>query len=193
MAEALPAMAPGAVWVQSSTVGATGTARLAALAGEHGVGRRGARAGVAPQTRHQRLDRHAHRRGRPIDRDSLRSRWRFTFRRRVPDARLALREGPIAAGAAAMAALIDLACETRDVDYFRSDCPVAAGGRCAAHPVGVPVRVDPPGDGRIAGGESALADVLAGMLPVPDAWVTFGTGGRQRDERRSVARRPDDV
>ena len=37
MAEALPAMAPGAVWVQSSTVGASGTARLAALADEHGV------------------------------------------------------------------------------------------------------------------------------------------------------------
>ncbi|HEY0117659.1 MAG TPA: NAD(P)-dependent oxidoreductase [Cellulomonas sp.] len=37
MAEALPALAPGAVWVQSSTVGASGTARLAALADEHGV------------------------------------------------------------------------------------------------------------------------------------------------------------
>lgn len=37
MARALPAMAPGAVWVQSSTVGAAGTARLAALADEHGV------------------------------------------------------------------------------------------------------------------------------------------------------------
>ena len=37
MARALPAMAPGAVWVQSSTVGAVGTARLAALADEHGV------------------------------------------------------------------------------------------------------------------------------------------------------------
>lgn len=37
MAEALPAMEPGAVWVQSSTVGATGTARLAALADEHDV------------------------------------------------------------------------------------------------------------------------------------------------------------
>lgn len=37
MAEALPAMAAGAVWVQSSTVGATGALRLAALADEHGV------------------------------------------------------------------------------------------------------------------------------------------------------------
>ena len=37
MEQALPAMAPGAVWVQSSTVGASGTERLAALADEHGV------------------------------------------------------------------------------------------------------------------------------------------------------------
>ncbi len=37
MEHTLAAMAPGAVWVQSSTVGATGTARLAALADEHGV------------------------------------------------------------------------------------------------------------------------------------------------------------
>lgn len=38
MEQALPGMARGAVWVQSATVGATGTARLAALADEHGVG-----------------------------------------------------------------------------------------------------------------------------------------------------------
>ncbi len=37
MAQALPAMAPGAVWVQSSTVGAAGALRLAALADERGV------------------------------------------------------------------------------------------------------------------------------------------------------------
>ena len=34
---ALPAMAPGAVWVQTSTVGLEGTHRLAVLAGQHGV------------------------------------------------------------------------------------------------------------------------------------------------------------
>jgi 3-hydroxyisobutyrate dehydrogenase len=37
MAAALPAMARGAVWVQSSTVGAAGAQRLAALADEHGI------------------------------------------------------------------------------------------------------------------------------------------------------------
>lgn len=35
--EALPAMRPGAVWVQSATVGPTGARRLAALAAAHGV------------------------------------------------------------------------------------------------------------------------------------------------------------
>ncbi len=37
MAEALPAMAPEAVWVQTSTVGLEGTERLAALAARHDV------------------------------------------------------------------------------------------------------------------------------------------------------------
>ncbi|MCL2463771.1 MAG: NAD(P)-dependent oxidoreductase, partial [Micrococcales bacterium] len=37
MTQVLPRLAPGAVWVQSSTVGPTGTARLAALAGERDV------------------------------------------------------------------------------------------------------------------------------------------------------------
>lgn len=35
--EALAALAPGAVWLQMSTVGAAGARQLAALAGEHGV------------------------------------------------------------------------------------------------------------------------------------------------------------
>lgn len=38
MTDALPAMAEGAVWAQTSTVGIDGTAELAALAGAHGVG-----------------------------------------------------------------------------------------------------------------------------------------------------------
>jgi 3-hydroxyisobutyrate dehydrogenase len=37
MREAAPAMKPGAVWVQTSTVGLDGTAELAELAGRHGV------------------------------------------------------------------------------------------------------------------------------------------------------------
>ena len=37
MEEALPAMAPDAVWVQTSTVGLEGTERLAALAARHDV------------------------------------------------------------------------------------------------------------------------------------------------------------
>ncbi|HXV92676.1 MAG TPA: NAD(P)-dependent oxidoreductase [Pseudonocardia sp.] len=38
MAEALPGADPDTVWAQTSTVGLDGTARLARLAGEHGVG-----------------------------------------------------------------------------------------------------------------------------------------------------------
>jgi hypothetical protein len=99
-----------------------------------------------------------------------------------------------------MATLIDLACETRDLDYFRSDDPVAAAGLVVsdeavllwartretsgfatfAHVAAAQlIRWESPygwtrrGDGRVAARESALADVLAGMLPVPDAWVTF--------------------
>jgi len=167
-----------------------------------------------------------------------RSRWRFTFRRLVADVRLALREEPITAGAAAMATVIDLACETLDADYFRSDDPVAAAGLVVSDEAGLLwarireasgfatfaqvaaaqlIRWESPygwtrhGDGRVAARESALADVLAGMLPVPDAWVTFagcyldaldhlaspasGSGksrrsvGRARDERtESLAR-----
>lgn len=167
-----------------------------------------------------------------------RSRWRFTFRRLVGDARLALRAEPVATGAAAMATVIDLACETRDVDYFRSDDPVAAAGLVVSDEAGLLwariressgfaafaqvaavqlVRWESSfgwtrrGDGRIAAKENALADVLAGMLSVPDAWVTFagcylaaldhlaspasGSGtprrgvGRARDERTtSLAR-----
>jgi 3-hydroxyisobutyrate dehydrogenase len=37
MAEALPAMGPDALWIQSSTIGAEGTARAARLAAEHGT------------------------------------------------------------------------------------------------------------------------------------------------------------
>ena len=129
-----------------------------------------------------------------------RTRWRFSFRRLVADARLALREEPITAGAAAMATVIDLACETRDVDYFRSDDPVAAAGLVVSDEVGLLwarmreaygfatfaqvaavqlIRWESRygwtrrGFGPVAAREDALADVLAGMLPVPDAWVTF--------------------
>ena len=129
-----------------------------------------------------------------------RTRWRFTFRRLVADARQSLRADGSAGGAAAMTALIDLACETRDMDYFRSDDPVEAAGLVVSDEVALLwarvreesgfatfaqlaaaqlIRWESPygwtrrGGGRTADKETPLADVVAAMLPVPDAWVAF--------------------
>jgi hypothetical protein len=70
-----------------------------------------------------------------------RTRWRFTFQRLVADARAL--QGEDVGTAATAEELIDLACETRGYDYFRSEDPVEAArfvvsdavallwGRCA--------------------------------------------------------------
>src|SRR5207249_2292646 len=55
-----------------------------------------------------------------------RTRWRFTFGRLAADARLALCSDDFELGAEAMEKLIDLACELRYFDYFRSEDPVEA-------------------------------------------------------------------
>ena len=129
-----------------------------------------------------------------------RTRWRFTFRRLVADARQALRTEETALGASAMTALIDLANETRDLDYFRSDDPVEAAGLVVSDEVALLwarvressgflaftqlaaaqlIRWESPygwtrhGSGRTASRERQLADVAAGMLPVLDAWLAF--------------------
>src|SRR5258708_2142478 len=49
-----------------------------------------------------------------------RSRWRFTFRQLSGDALAALRAEDPAPAEEAVALIIDLACETRRVDYFRT-------------------------------------------------------------------------
>ena len=129
-----------------------------------------------------------------------RTRWRFTFRHLVADARQSLRADGSAGGAAAMTVLIDLACETRDMDYFRSDDPVSAAGLVVSDEVALLwarlreesgfatfaqlaaaqlIRWESPygwtrrGGGRTADKETPLADVVAAMLPVPDAWAAF--------------------
>jgi len=129
-----------------------------------------------------------------------RTRWRFTFRRLVADARQSLRTEGTAVGASAMTALIDLACETRDMDYFRSDDPVEAAGWVVSDEVALLwarvrdesgflafaqlaathlIRWESPygwtrrGGGRTADKERMLADVVAGMLPALDAWLAF--------------------
>src|SRR5207247_7233818 len=55
-----------------------------------------------------------------------RTRWRFTFGRLAADVQRGLRGPEPDIAAAALEQLIDLACELRDYDYFRSDDPVAA-------------------------------------------------------------------
>ncbi len=159
-----------------------------------------------------------------------RTRWRFTFRRLVLDARQALQADDIRPGVAAVSAMIDLACEVRDYDYFRSDDPVEAAGMVVSDEVGVLwqrmlqvngfpafaadaagqfLRWEEPygwtrrGFGRVSEKETSLTDVLAGMLPVPDAWTTFtasylaaldqpsGTRSRSASSRSRVHLRAD--
>lgn len=129
-----------------------------------------------------------------------RTRWRFTFRRLVAESRQALLADDIAPGAAAMTAIIDLACEIRDYDYFHSDDPVEAAGLVVSDEVALLwgrilqrsefavfatdaaeqlVRWESRygwtrrGFGKVGEKETSLAGVLAAMLLVPGAWVTF--------------------
>lgn len=129
-----------------------------------------------------------------------RTRWRFTFRRLVATARDALRSEDVAPAAAAVEALIDLACEVRDIDYFRSEDPVEAAKVVVSDEVaqlwtrvrdhaGFTVFAEQAapqlvrwesrygwtrtGFGQVAQKESPLASVLALMLQVRDAWMTF--------------------
>ncbi|CAN5911092.1 hypothetical protein BH23ACT10_BH23ACT10_37130 [soil metagenome] len=129
-----------------------------------------------------------------------RTRWRFTFRRLVADARDALRAEELAPAAAAVEALIDLACEVRGYDYFRSEDPVEAAKVVVSDEVallwsrmrehsGFPAFAEQAapqlvrwesrfgwtrtGFDQVAQKESSLASVLASMLQVRDAWMTF--------------------
>ena len=55
-----------------------------------------------------------------------RSRWRHTFRRLSGEAQDALRGEDVETAGVAVTAMIDLACETRERDYFRSEDPLEA-------------------------------------------------------------------
>jgi hypothetical protein len=55
-----------------------------------------------------------------------RTRWRLTFRRLAGGALAALRHEGSGSAEKAMALLIDLACETKRFDYFRSEDPMEA-------------------------------------------------------------------
>src|SRR6266542_2370612 len=129
-----------------------------------------------------------------------RTRWRLTFKRLVAAAQDGLRAPDPSAAATALAQLIDLACQTRDYDYFRSEDPMEAAGVVVSDAVallwgtlharygfaGFAERAAPQlirwesrhgwtrsGWGRVSQKETSLASVLAQMLAAPDMWVGF--------------------
>lgn len=129
-----------------------------------------------------------------------RTRWRVTFRRLAAGAQAALRAPDPAPGAEALALIIDLACEMKGSQYFRSEDPVEAArfvvSDAAAllwetvrdrHGFSAFARQSAPqlmrwesrygwtthGWGQVSEKETSLASVLARMLAAPDAWTTF--------------------
>lgn len=129
-----------------------------------------------------------------------RSRWRFTFKRLVFEAQDALRAEDAGPAASALEQLVELACEARDYNYFRSDDPVAAAGLVVSDAAAAlwtwtwerhgfetfaetaaPQLIrwqsrhgwTPTGEGSVAAKETSLAVVLARMLRVADTWDSF--------------------
>jgi len=131
---------------------------------------------------------------------SERTKWRATFRRLAANAESALRAEDSGPAEGALALLIDLACETRAVDYFRSEDPMAAARFVVSDEVALlwetvrnrhgfavfAERAAPQlirwesrwgwtrhGDGKAREKETSLASVLARMLVAPDAWTAI--------------------
>jgi hypothetical protein len=129
-----------------------------------------------------------------------RTRWRLTFRRLAADALAALRHEDSGPAEEATALLIDLACETKRFDYFRSEDPMEAAqfvvsdaaatlwefvrerhgfARFATVTAAQLPRWESAygwsrsGWGKLAQKETSLASVLARMLQAPDAWTAF--------------------
>jgi hypothetical protein len=129
-----------------------------------------------------------------------RSRWRLTFRRLAADALATLRADDAGPAEQAVALVIDLACETRRFNLFRSEDPMEAAqfvvsdaaaalwesmrerygfARFAATSAAQLPRWESrygwsrSGWGKLAGKETSLATVLSRMLTVPDAWTAF--------------------
>ena len=132
-----------------------------------------------------------------------RTRWRYTFRDLTSQALQALNsddEQSVRAGASALAVMIDLAIETRGLDYFRSEEPVEAARFVVSDVVravwlrtrmmyGTSVFAEQAcaqllrwesrhgwtrrGDGWVAARETSLAQVAAELLVTPDMWNQF--------------------
>lgn len=129
-----------------------------------------------------------------------RTRWRVTFRQLAADAQAALRVADPAPAEEALALIIDLACEMKDYQYFRSEDPVEAARFVVSDAAALlwetvrerhgfgdfAYRAAPQllrwesrygwtthGWGQVSEKETSLASVLARMLAAPDAWITF--------------------
>src|SRR5215471_21051726 len=129
-----------------------------------------------------------------------RTRWRLTFRRLAADALAALCHEDFGSAEEAVALLIDLACETKRFDYFRSEDPMEAAqfvisdaaatlwefvrerhgfARFATVAAAQLPRWESAygwsrsGRGKLAEKETTLASVLARTLRAPDTWTTF--------------------
>jgi hypothetical protein len=129
-----------------------------------------------------------------------RTRWRFIFRDLFAEARQGLVAQDPMPAAEAMATLVDIACETGGLDYFRSEDPVEAAKIVISDQVGALWRrvrdhaglsafaaLAAPqlirwerkhgwtrgGWGQVAEKETTLAAVLTPVLDIPDAWRTF--------------------
>ncbi|MDP9799599.1 hypothetical protein J2S43_008111 [Catenuloplanes nepalensis] len=129
-----------------------------------------------------------------------RSQWRMEFSRLAADARAGLRMPEPDDAAAALEEIIDLACETRYYEYFRSDDPMEAARFVVSDAVALlwGHRRDRFGFASFAAGaapqlarwesrhgwtrqgfgatsqkEKSLAEVASGMLVIPDHWPVF--------------------
>lgn len=142
-----------------------------------------------------------------------RPRWRFAFQRLVADAQRVLDSEDGGAAASAVELLIDLACETRAFEYFRSEDPMEAARFVVSDAVGLlwgrvrdhegfrafSLAAAPQlirwesrygwtrsGWAAVSEKETSLASVLARMLLVTDMWVGFA--GSYLDALDQVAR-----
>ncbi len=129
-----------------------------------------------------------------------RSKWRLTFRRLAGSALAALHADDPGPAQQAVAAIVDLACDMKDSDYFHSDDPVEAAKFVVSDAVAalwesvlrhdgfaafarrVPdqfIRWESDygwtrrGYGQVAEKETALGVPLARLLTTPDMWRTF--------------------
>ena len=126
-----------------------------------------------------------------------RTRWRMTFRSLAQDSIGALRGDDVDTAARAVGLLVDLACETKEYDYFRSEDPMEATRFVASDAVaamwsrlrdtqGAGPMVERAvrdlvrweqrhgwtrgGFGRVSAQEATLASTLTGFLVLPDLW-----------------------